>query len=345
MAWASEGGGNGVLFVTDNAKADPVVLKTGEDADVEAMVAARLHTAMFGDLTNSTSIKSPGVRVVLPAEGAIIKNALAAKVVANKDDRTRTADDSIQRANDLLDGAANNGTLVMEFGKGQGFDKIAESSRGVGRKQTKKKSIFSRKREVAKGSALSLIQQMGFARGLGRAMAADIFTANFDRLIGAVNFENWLSDGSSISLIDNVFMSDSGFNLRDMPQFNVTQAGAEARWKTHHAVVKLRENKFEELANPVADQIIKRLRDFAKKRKGADDADETEKAKANTEIAMINASRDKLAKDMAYGVKHGKQLLLKALANPTPLLQGVPPGDLAQVRASLENRRDYLNGL
>jgi hypothetical protein len=288
-------------------------------------------------------VKSPGVRVVLPAEGAAIKNALQTKVIANKTDRTRSRDDSITRANDLLDGAANSGTLVMEYAKGAGFDKIAESSRGQGRKQTKKKSIFSNKREVAKGSALSMLQHAGFARGLGRAMVADIFTANFDRLVGSINFENWMADGSSISLIDNVFMSDSGFNLRDMQQFNVTAAGGEANWKNNASVVQLRQNQFQALADPVANKLIKRLKHFAKNRKASDDADE--KQKGNTEIAMIEASRDKLAADLAFGIKDGKRLLLKALANPAPLLLGVPPGELAQVQASLEHRRDFLAGL
>ena len=71
-AWASGGGTVGVVFVTDERKAPPptdkpVVVKTGEEAPAEVLLAANLHPPRKG---GKWLTKAPGVRTVPPARAS-----------------------------------------------------------------------------------------------------------------------------------------------------------------------------------------------------------------------------------------------------------------------------------
>jgi hypothetical protein len=81
-AWQSAGGGLGVVFVTDELGAPPptyppVVVKTGEDAPVEVVLAAGLHRFVGG--RGVWRQGAPGVRTVDPDEGRQIRQEVGSR--------------------------------------------------------------------------------------------------------------------------------------------------------------------------------------------------------------------------------------------------------------------------
>lgn len=332
-AYASEGGGGGVLFV-DDGSGDPVVLKAGEEADLEAMMASRIHGKMFG---GKGGVVSPGARIVPTNEASGIKAALEPKVVANPKSKPDNHEWSIKRAKRILNDTNRPGVMVYDRAKGVDFKDLAEG------KQTQSSGFLGLgKRKAKEGTALGYLGNRDFGERLGRVAVSDIFTANFDRLVGLLNFENFMvAQDGTISLIDNIFMSDNGFNLRDMPQFQVTRDGAEAAWKNHPAVTKLRNDDFAGIATPIVNKIIA---EFTKSDDDLDGASKDEKKTAAQNAKVAASMRPKLLKNISDGIKTGKKELLATLHHFSDMINDLPDDQRKDVRKQYAHRRDYLAG-
>ena len=312
-AWASPGGAVGVLFVTDAAADDPVVVKTGEPASAEVLLAANLHRVAAAG-SDDWAVVAPGVRIVAPDEGAQIRDSVRPLVGAD------------ERALGIVNHAAEPGTVVFEYAPGKDFQKLlgdtpkhSEETKGPRRQRT---------RVLRAVSPLRFFEDRGFMQSLGMLTAIDIFTGNFDRLTTFWNPENFKIDQRTILLIDNVYFSDAfAFKTFRNEHVELTSGQAYEAWAQNAWPQRLQRGEFDS----IADNMLTGIREAV-----------VAVVREVDQPAVRQALRAK--EWLAEGLAEGASVLRNIYLHPpeAELTQGLAPADQAEVMESVRRRLAYL---
>jgi hypothetical protein len=335
QAYASEGGGVGVLFVKDNTPASPVVVKSGEEAAPEVALSSSLHKQLWGggkggeEGGEEWGISTPGARMVSEEEAAQMKSALGGKLVPNPE--AEDTEWSLGRGQRLIDSLSGLGTLVFEFASGKDFMKVVKEP-----KHTRKRWFRRWKRTTRSSSPLfTMLKDAGYIRSLGKVTAIDIFMANWDRLTQLYNPENWKVDvvQKAIQLVDNVFMCmEFGFRHFVNKHLNLTGQQFFDSWKANHYAQQLIGGQYAAIAQNAVEKMVEGIN----------------KEVRDKDKPLVAKELDKLAPQMvawfAEGVGQGKTALLAVMQNPEPLLAGLPPAVRNEVLESIRLRVVALGG-
>jgi hypothetical protein len=335
QAYASEGGGSGVLFVKDNTPASPVVVKSGEEAGPEVALSSSLHKQLWGGGKDGEEggegwgISTPGARMVSEEEAAQMKSALDGKLVANSE--AEDPERSLGRGQKLIDSLSGLGTLVFEFASGKDFEKVVKEP-----KHTRKRWFRRWKRTTRSSSPLfAMLKDAGYIRSLGKVTAIDIFMGNWDRLTMYFNPENWKVDlvKKAIQLVDNVLMCmEFGFRTFVNKHLNMTGQQFFESWKAKPYAQQLIGGQYAAIAQDAVEKMVQGI-----------NADVRDKDKP-----LVAKELGKLKPQMvtwfAEGVGQGKTALLAVMQNPEPLLAGLPPAVRDEVLESIELRVAALGG-
>ena len=313
-AWASGGGTVGVVFVTDKPKNDPVVVKTGEEAPAEVVLAANLHRPPAKG--GKWPAKAPGVRTVPPVEGHQIKQEVGQRVLGEGRPDWETGKD---RAVKIIGKADQPGTMVFEYARGEEFKDILEKLRPL----------------QEKDSPLSFFKDDHFVRSLGRVAAIDIFTGNYDRLAaGNMNPENFKIYKDKILLIDNVFAKEPAAAFKQTSGNAQGATGYDA-WTVKRWTGMLGDADF----GGIADALIQSIQTGMQL---------TIKLKTETEIEPADKKtiEDALKKTkdwLMQGLKEGYvRLRIVGAGDLGQLTEGMAPEDVGEVQASLKKRMAFL---
>ncbi|HKE99247.1 MAG TPA: DUF4157 domain-containing protein [Actinomycetes bacterium] len=324
-AWGSGKGGVGVAFVTDEPDAppasyDPVVLKTGEDAPAEVVLAANMHSFGAGGVW---TLGAPGARIVDQAEGRQIK-AIGQRVVAGLVGWQRNQ--PAVRALQIIDHADQPGTVVFEFAPGTEFEDLLTKET----KHSEPKTGRIGKRRLRKDSPARLFKDRDFVVSMGRLTAVDIFMGNPDRLLryNPGNFKiNTIN--KTIMLIDNVQLGNKfAFKTTQIWGNRITGVQAYNAWAADSDAKLLRADDFGGLADIVIDIIKNGIQGWEQARP--------------EDLHTINAALDKSKGWWVQGLAEGKNLLRAAATDPDRFTRGVAPDDLDEVRASFLRRMRFL---
>ena len=319
-AWASTGGGMGVLFVTDNTPANPVVVKSGEAAAAEVALASSLHQQLWGEEEGGGdwAITTPGARMVSDAEAQQIKKHVGPKVAPGD-----------ERAERIVNGVSGAGTMVFEYATGKDFQKILKEP-----KHTRKRWFRRWKRTTRSSSPLfTMLKDAGYIRSLGKTTAVDIFTSNWDRLTMLWNPENWKVDTvkKAIQLVDNVLMGP-GFAFKSYAEFKETMQASFNAWKGSPWTQRFAANNYDEIAQKVAEKINEGIVGDVR----AQDQKIVQK-KLNKYLPDIKTW-------FASGVQEGKTRLLAILQDPEKLVAGLPEEFQEEVLQALALRATFIGG-
>jgi hypothetical protein len=306
-AWSSEGGGGGVVFVTDEPGVTPLVVKSREAAPAEVLMAANLHRLGGAGVWRRDA---PGVRPVGKYEGRVIR-----KFVIH---RIRQGDN---KARGLIEDADKPGTLVFEYAGGEDFKDLLKN-------QTEHSESKLGGRRLRNDSPVRLFKDPGFVAALGRFSAIDIFTGNWDRL-PMYNAENFKLDrmNNTILLMDNVYTGGGEFAFKTMA--TLTSQQAYSSWINRPLTKMLQADDFEGIAKDLL-QTVK-------------DGMLLSKDVRQKDLQTVNRALDKGRGWLAQGLQEGKALLSTiAGGNLAQVTQGVAPEDVAEVQASLNKRLAFL---
>ena len=312
-AWASGGGTVGVVFVTDKPTNDPVVVKTGEEAPAEVVLAANLHRPREG---GKWAAKAPGARTVPTAEGHQIKQEVGQRVLGEGRPDWETGKD---RAVKIIGKADQPGTMVFEYARGEEFKDILEQLRPL----------------RAKDSPLSFFKDEHFVRSLGRVAAIDIFTGNYDRLAaGHMNAENFKIYKDEILLIDNVFAKEPAAAFKSTSG-NAPGAASYDAWTGKRWTEMLRDADL----GGIAEALIQSIQTGMKLTIKLKTETEIEPADRKTIEDALKETKDWLLQ----GLKEGYVWLHAAGAGDLgQLTEGIAPEDVGEVQASLKKRMTFL---
>jgi hypothetical protein len=313
-ARVSKGGGGGALFVKENPEEDPVVVKSGEKAPAEVLLAKNLHSKRK---EGKWTIVAPGARIVAPSEGKIIKDTLPKTLKTDDWDDTQKGV-ATKRAQKIIEDTDQPGTMVYEFARGKEFkDLTTEIDR------TKILTI------------MMLFHDESFVEALGMISAIDIFTGNFDRFVEKFNPENFKIDFEDpkipvIRLIDNV---DDTSQLK-LYKFKQPSDEDDLLWVKQKWTNLLKNNEYETLATGIITDTI-------------DNAFLTVKWWRQPDAifgSIKNAlNEDRVKKWLATGLKLGKESLLDELVRQQDVLtEGMAEGDKQDVVMSFTNRLRYI---
>jgi hypothetical protein len=313
-AHSSAGGARGAVFVTDDPKDDPVVVKSGEDAPAEVVLAANVHRLGQGG-AGAWRVDAPGVRAVDRREGGQIKWLVRALLDKN-DTKGLT----------IVNDADKPGTMVFEYAGGMEFKDLMAQYQ----KHSEPKTIGRRLRN---DSPLRLFKDPAFVQSLGRFTAVDIFTGNYDRLAGMYNAENFKVDkvSQTILLIDNVLMSDVfAFRTFKNAKFTLTSDYAYNEWVKRSWTKKLRADEFERIAGDVLDTVKQGIGSSVRQE----------------DVEAVNKALDKAKSWLAMGLRDGKALLHAIVGKGmvAQLTTGMAPEDVDDVEASIKRRLAHLMG-
>jgi hypothetical protein len=365
-AWASAGGGAGVLFVTDkpnDAQVDPVVVKTGENAAAETVLAANLYRSGKG----KWSAYAPGARVVTPDEGSKIKQA-AVNWQISEDDK---------RAKGIIDGVDKPGAVVYEFAHGKEF-KTASTDEFKAKFPQKEfdlnqfetfieESKTAGKKPFTDKSPLLLLQNAKFVTSLGFTSALDIFTGNWDRLTNMYNPENFMVDmgKKQIALIDNV-NPNTVYAFKNYS--HITAEQAFSNWRGGTPLDHLSRQQFSDLATKILKNLKWGIGENLKVSLTPDQSlwlsqiagSPSEKrryiskmTKASSELSDIiekkiefifNSKKGtKITEWLIKGLTEGRARLIQMNeADIEELTEGMSQDDKAEVQESIRARIDYL---
>ncbi|HKE97528.1 MAG TPA: DUF4157 domain-containing protein [Actinomycetes bacterium] len=319
-AKSSSGGGGGVVFVRDVPGDEPLVVKGGEEAPPEALMAANLHRLNPG---GAWRLDAPNVRMVDTQEGKEIKVYVGNLV---------WGDPKGQR---IIKNADKRGTMVYEFAPGEEFKELIRGGGNAPQAHTEGKS-FGRRRVQDQSPIRVFLKNPEFVEALGRFTAIDIFTGNRDRLTGLYNAENFKIDNANqtIRLIDNVYtsMSLAFKTLTTSAGHIITSDQSYRDWAAQPWTQKLRAGDF----LGVAGDIVETIKQGMAQDLQAGDVATVNKALDKAKTKQWLASGMKLA--VAWlGTAYGQGLLDRATA-------GLEPGDVAEVRASFTKRLRHITG-
>jgi hypothetical protein len=184
-----------------------VVVKAGEEFEVEADVAAKLLSTTTSGNSGKWSAAPPEAR---PADAAESQ-----RIHARASELMKTSLNNVRTKTFLDNLKAHKGVMVYGYAKGRDVSDVIAENKQTG------KGLFG-KRKMREGSIFRRIMtDPDLVSMFGRASAADIVLGNSDRFVGKVNFSNVMIDEASnrISLIDNVEATDAAV-LRDIPGTN-----------------------------------------------------------------------------------------------------------------------------
>ena len=225
----STGGALGVVLIP------AVVAKYEVDPQAAVDTADSINTMLGGASDQGWSVGAPRTRRASPAEA----NAISQKLAAMDQNKPGSAGDSTRVGNMIVQIQNNlNNIVIQEQAAGKDFVKhLAKGPESNDDKKAQKQK-FSNK--LKKGRGLDQLAKPAYARQLGRIAAIDIFMGNRDRLHGAGNFENWMSDAKSktITLIDN--------EVNAMPLAN---------WSADQNVNDLAQKNFANLAATITNEV------------------------------------------------------------------------------------------
>ena len=328
-AWPSKGGARGVVFVTDELlKAprpspgnDPVVVKTGEDAPAEVLLAANLHS--YGRDWAAWPSDAPAVRTVSPAEGEQIRKHVANRIFYAGPPEGLLTTDQQARALTIINRAGGAGTMVFEYAPGADFQKLLKQP---GHSEKK----LGGKPGLRKDSPARLFKDKDFMRSLGRIATIDIFTGNTDRLAGIFNPENFKIDQKTILLIDNVYykMPQSAFKTSVSQDFPWTSGQSFGAWTEVQWTMMLQQN---DLAG-ITHLILERIKGGIEGTLGIRQPD----------AGVINRAVDKAGKWLVEGLEQGVDWLLVAARDLDRLTRGIAPEDVQEIQTSIMNRMHFL---
>ncbi|MFQ5408823.1 MAG: DUF4157 domain-containing protein [Anaerolineales bacterium] len=315
-AWASAGGGSGVLFVKDDTPDPPVVVKSGEDATAETVLAANLHEHV-GRATEDPGgwgLTAPGARVISPNEGTSIKQHVSAVI--------REGD---ARAAKLVDATDKPGTMAFQYAGGREFEEMMKGTA----KHSKKR--WFRRRTLRKNSPFNLFRKKSFVEALGRASAVDIFMGNWDRLTVYFNAENFMvdMDSKTIGLIDNIQMNME-FSFKTFSDERITQTGAESfrAWSNKDWVRNLANDDYIAIANKMIETISDSLDNLR------DEDKDTIRRKLDKNGRVVQW--------LARGLQQGKAQIVSKYHSMESLTEGMAPEDKQEVLQSLNSRIAFL---
>jgi Domain of unknown function (DUF4157) len=312
-AWSSTGGGRGVLFVTDDAADDPVVVKTGESASAEAVLAANLHSMAGG--AGDWRVEAPGVRTIDATEGARIKDGV--RFLIWGDDRARRIVADVDQP----------GAMVFDYARGEEFKDLVQGS-----PKHSEKTLVPGQRELRKSSPFKLFLDPGFMTSAGRFTVIDIFTANFDRLTALWNPENFKIDktGQTILLIDNVYMSnDVAFKTITNPRYTLTSDSSFQSWTGNQWVQKLHVGDYKGIADGIIATIKTAMANGAMPVRAED-------------TATVGRALDESKGALVAGLSQGMKVLYSMLGRLDEATQGVATADRDEVTTSVKRRLGFL---
>ena len=318
-AWASGGGTVGVVFVTDERKAPPptdkpVVVKTGEEAPAEVLLAANLHPPRKGGKWRT---KAPGVRTVPPGEGQQIKEQVGQRVLGGGRSDWETGTD---RAGKIISQAGQPGTMVFEYARGEEFKDLIEQLRPL----------------QAKDSPLSFFKDEDFVTSLGRVAAIDIFTGNYDRLAAnKMNPENFKIYKNQILLIDNVFAKEPASAFKSTSGNGQGATGYDA-WTGRRWTGMLRDADFGGIAEALIQSIETGMQITIRLMTETGEMEPGDKK-------TIEDALKKTKNWLMLGLKEGYVWLQAAGAGDLgQLTRGIDPEDVGEVQASIKKRMTSL---
>ncbi len=308
------GGGSGnVAEFTDGGA--PLIVKVDQLIGNEVAVAGNLHSAVAGDAGGSGgfSIESPGVRLATAPEKAAIKAAALRLIGTNPPRNFITGVDS------------NNPVVLMNKAGGQDFRDEIE-----GGGHTKKGKGPLGKTAIDKDSILhKILFKPGPLTSLAQAAPVDVAVGMFDRILGYWNPENFRLDGDKFAFVDNTQNGQGGFLTSVVtPGGPYSSKESFEDWAGHAHVARLRGN-LPELADKMFTTVT-----------GLDDttgilADIGNDAKLKLLFeAGARKQKTKMLAWIAAGMATGKAALMRQLANPLPLVSGLPD---VQKREALQN--------
>jgi hypothetical protein len=323
-AWQSGEGGLGVVFVTDELGAppptyDPVVLKTGEDAPAEVLLAANLHRFGQGKVWRRGA---PRVRTVGPDEGRLIKREVGSRVLTGPGwQKVPKAAKAKQNVNN----ADKPGTMLFEYAGGTEFKDFLTKEA----EHTEPKTLGSGRR-LTKDSPARLFKDRDFVASLGRITAIDIFTANPDRL-QRYNPGNFKVDkvNRTILLIDNVQMaSEFAFKSFKNDTRTLTSDQAFRAWTLRNVTKWLRAGDLEAIADTMVESVKAGIENWEQVRPG--------------DIQTVHRALNKSKDWWVQGLKEGRRWLYSAAGHLDQLTEGIAPEDVNEVQESLKERMHYI---
>ena len=328
-AWPSKGGARGVVFVTDELlKAprpspgnDPVVVKTGEDAPAEVLLAANLHS--YGRDWAAWPSDAPAVRTVSPAEGEQIRKHVANRIFYAGPPEGLLTTDQQARALTIINRAGGAGTMVFEYAPGADFQKLLKQP---GHSEKK----LGGKPGLRKDSPARLFKDKDFMRSLGRIATIDIFTGNTDRLAGIFNPENFKIDQKTILLIDNVYykMPQSAFKTSVSQDFPWTSGQSFGAWTEVQWTNMLQQNDLAGISHLILERIKGGIEGTLSIRQ--------------PDAGIINRAVDKAGKWLVEGLEQGVRWLLVAARDLDRLTRGIAPEDVQELQTSIMKRMHFL---
>ncbi len=223
----SSGGALGVVFIPD------VVAKPEVDGQSAVDISTSINTVMGGVVDGGWSVSAPSARLAQVLEVAEIAKAL------NLRNQTKPGSVGDQnRVAAMVAALTTRPENVVIYEQAPGTDFVNHLADGALNNAAAKKQ--SKKGQPKTGSGLAQLADPGYARHLGRIAALDIFMGHRDRLHGAGNFENWMSDVRSrrLTLVDN-----------DISNLSL------ANWSTHQDVQQLTNQQYPLLANTIVTEI------------------------------------------------------------------------------------------
>jgi Domain of unknown function (DUF4157) len=341
-AEVSEGGGSGVIFVSDNSKDPPVVVKPNEIATSEAILAAYLHDQVHKNTKKDDkwSIETPNARLADQEESKKIKNkvenlwanrSLVAKWWANR----KSNKDREQREKKLSEALQNPGVMIYTAATGKDFRSILKKS-----KHSEKK-FPSKERKFKENSPLNrFFNDEKFIQALGQIAAVDIYLGNFDRLIGLFNPENFLVDEESkiIQLIDNVFFAEPSF-FQSYKKWEAQATKSLEFWKKERVVEALAKGEYQTIAE---NTWFYKDKGLASDGGLIFDVRNEDKETVKTEIPKY---RDRFIENFALGLKQGKENLINFFEQdqkPDITLPKTKNKQREEVQESLRKRALFL---
>ncbi len=332
-ASVSSGGRGGVIFMRDDG--EPLVVKPGEVVPEENIMAANLFGGVFGQSKQEGkwSVGTPRVRLASLDEAQRIKKVatrLLGKVRRMEKALPKTKKSTLmqQRREDLLSALDKPTTVVFSYASGMDF---ADALKNV--KHTKKRKFRWWKRKERDTALTGLWTDSSLMTTLGKASAVDIFTGNMDRMLGKLNPENWkvMLDQRAIQLIDNV-EEDLRSQFVTYPGDKDDAFKAFTVWLGWHMIKEFNADNYSYISQRVLAELKKevslsvRVKDRALVKK------------------RLKQNRPQMSKWFENGLKEGKDLLVKILNDPLPMVKGVSEQYLLTALTSVIARRLALRG-